>query len=349
MAPIAQQGQERPAGLFIAGVNPHRPCDDGYRSFVDVMVGQIAAALANVRAYESERQRAEALTALDRAKTAFFSNVSHEFRTPLTLMLGPLDDVGARTDVPADVVEQLRMVRRNGLRLQRLVNTLLDFSRIEAGRAQARFEPVDLNALTRELASSFDSAVDRAGLRLVVDCERINGEVYADRSMWEKIVLNLLSNAFKYTLAGSIEVSLRATGEAVVLRVADTGVGIPHDELPKVFDRFHRIESTRGRSHEGSGIGLALVLELVKLHGGSIGVDSQVGVGTTFTVSMPVGRAHLPAEFVHEAPTESTAGGETTSFVEEALQWVSGSGAAVGEILPASDADPVIGANPGRR
>ena len=300
--PIAQQGQKRTAGVFIAGLNPFRPLDAAYRSFVDLFVGQIVAALANAHAYEQERRRAQALAELDRAKTTFFSNVSHEFRTPLTLMMGPLQDLLAK---PAGGVipenrEVLTVVHRNGLRLLKLVNTLLDFSRIEAGRVRARFEPVDLGEFTADLASAFRSLMEQAGLIFAVECQRLPSAVHVDRDMWEKIVLNLLSNAFKFTLRGQVTVRLSAIEGRAVLVVEDTGAGIPAAELPRIFDRFHRVEGTRGRSYEGSGIGLALVHELVKLHGGEMTVESDVGAGSRFSVSIPIGTSHLRTR-VHRA------------------------------------------------
>jgi PAS domain S-box-containing protein len=143
-----------------------------------------------------------------------------------------------------------------------------------------------------------------------------------DRQMWEKVVLNLLSNAFKFTFEGGITVSLRQAGNAAELRVRDTGIGIPAEEMPRLFERFHRVENARGRTHEGSGIGLALVQELVRLHGGTIAAESRVGAGTTFTVSVPLGTAHLPPDRVsrHHSPATATAG--AAPFVEEALRWL---------------------------
>ena len=205
------------------------------------MAGQAAAALSNARAYEEERKRAEALAELDRAKTAFFANVSHEFRTPLALMLGPAEDALAEATDP-EQRERLDLLHRNALRLQKLVNTLLDFSRIEAGRVQASYEPTDLAAFTAELASVFRSAVEKAGMRLIVDCEPIGDPVYVDRDMWEKIVLNLVSNAFKFTLEGEIEVCLIRVNDAATLIVRDTGSGISEEQLPHIFERFHRVE-----------------------------------------------------------------------------------------------------------
>ena len=264
----------------------------------ELIAGQIATAIQNARAAEEERKRLESLAEIDRAKTAFFSNVSHEFRTPLTLMLGPVEDLLAKsyTGLSPAAKSQLELVNRNGSRLLRLVNTLLDFSRIEAGRMQAIYLPTDLAAFTVELASVFRSATEKAGLQLELDCPQLDEPVFVDRGMWEKIVLNLISNAFKFTFEGSIAVSLTRSGTDAELRVRDTGVGIPSKELSRLFDRFHRIENTRSRTHEGSGIGLALVHELVKLHGGAVRVESEPGEGSTFIVSLPLGTAHLPAD-----------------------------------------------------
>ena len=326
--PIAASGQTGKAGILIAALNPFRLFDDSYRGFLSLVAAQIAATLANAGAYEEERTRAESLAELDRAKTAFFSNVSHEFRTPLTLMLGPLDDILAKPEeeVHSENRELLTLVQRNGQRLLKLVNTLLDFSRIEAGRVQAVYAPVDLAAYTAELASVFRAAVEKAGLRLVIDTPPLPEPVYVDRDLWEKIVLNLVSNAFKYTLAGEIEVSLRTVWRggngAAVLAVRDTGTGIPAAELPNLFNRFHRVEGARGRTQEGTGIGLALVLELARLHGGTVGVDSVEGAGSTFTVAVPLGRDHLPADRIGGERTLASTALGAIPFVEEALRWL---------------------------
>src|SRR6185369_14945998 len=207
--PIAASGYAKPTGFLVAGLSPRRIVDAEYRSFLDLIAGHVSTAVANARAYEEERKRAEALVEIDRAKTAFFSNVSHEFRTPLTLMLGPLEDILADTFLPPQVTQRLHVAHRNSIRLLKLVNTLLDFSRIEAGRNEAVYEAVDLATLTTELASMFRSASEKATLNLLVSCSPIDGEVYVDREMWEKIVFNLLSNAFKFTFEGEIIVRLR--------------------------------------------------------------------------------------------------------------------------------------------
>ena len=320
--PLNVPGEEDTTGLLVAGVSPHRALDDAYRAFFTLVSGHITTAIADAHAYELERQRAEALAELDRAKTEFFSNVSHEFRTPLTLMLGPLEDLLTQPGIPAQTRERVELAHRNALRLLKLVNTLLDFSRIEAGRIDAAFEPTDLATLTRDLAGVFRSAIEQAGLRLIVDCPPLDQPVYVDRELWEKLVLNLLSNAFKFTFDGEIEVALRQAGGNVEFTVRDTGTGIPADELPHVFERFHRVKGARGRTYEGSGIGLALVHELATLHGGAVRVTSEVDRGSAFTVSVPVGSAHLPADRVSAARKRVTTALRSDAYAEEALRWL---------------------------
>lgn len=322
--PIRAAGQDSVIGVLAIGINPGRALDEDYRHFLEMTAGHLATAIANADAYEAERKRAEALAELDRAKTTFFSNVSHEFRTPLTLMLGPAEDALADTDTPLPPIqrERIEVLHRNGLRLLKLVNTLLDFSRIESGRIQTVYEPTDLATLTTELASVFRSAIERVGLTFTVECPPLPEPVYVDREMWEKIVLNLLSNAFKFTFAGEIAVTLRWTGKCVELAVRDTGVGIPTEELPHIFDRFYRLPGTQGRTYEGTGIGLSLVQELVRLHGGSVKVSSAVNQGSTFTVFLPTGSAHLPKERIGDARTVISTGMGASPYVEEALRWL---------------------------
>jgi signal transduction histidine kinase len=333
--PILPSGDTGRSGVLVVGLNPYRRYDLRYAGFLDLVAGQIASAFANAQAYEQEKKRAEALAEIDRAKTAFFSNASHEFRTPLTLMLGPLEDALVRSVRTGPVTlarSEIELMHRNGLRLLKLVNTLLDFSRIEAGRIQAVFENLDLAAYTADLASTFRSAVEKAELRFVVDCPPLPVATYVDRDMWEKVVLNLLSNAFKFTLAGEIAVSLRLAANArdVELVVRDTGVGIPAHELPRLFERFHRIEGQQGRTQEGTGIGLALVQELVRLHGGEVRAESTPGGGTTFIVTIPSGREHLPADRIGAPRSQVSSSVRAEAYVEEAMRWLPG--AAAGDI-----------------
>jgi signal transduction histidine kinase len=338
MVPITRRGQESPAGIFIAALNPYRQLDASYAGFLDLIAGQIAAAIANAEAYEQERKRAEALTELDRAKTAFFSNVSHELRTPLTLILGPIEDAITSQTPPSGAL--LETLHRNALRLLKLVNGLLDFVRIEAGRLQASYQPTDLSLFTAQLASVFRSAVDRAGLKLIVDCPQLPEAVYVDREMWEKVVLNLLSNAFKSTFEGEIRVATSTEGSAARLTVADTGSGIPERDLARLFERFHRVEGARRRSHEGSGIGLALVKELVEMHGGSICVESSLGVGTTFTVTVPFGHEHQAhGQVAFDSVSPVVLQGSAVAYAREALGWMPGQDRLTAEIAGSAAGD----------
>jgi len=322
--PITPPGCERPIGVLVAGVSCRLALNETYRSFYDLLAAAVTTEVANARAYEEERKRAEALAEIDRAKTAFFSNVSHEFRTPLTLMLGPLEDeLAERTSpLPPARRERLETAHRNSLRLLKLVNTLLDFSRIEAGRTQASYEPTDLAAYTAELASVFRSAVEKAGLTLVVNCPALVDPVYVDREMWEKIVLNLLSNALKHTFEGGITIGLRWVGDHAELAVADTGVGIPKTELPRLFERFHRVKGAKSRTHEGTGIGLALVHELVSLHGGAVRIVSEEGKGSTFTVTVKTGTAHIPPDRLGPGRALASTAARSAAYVDEALHWL---------------------------
>jgi PAS domain S-box-containing protein len=323
VVPLGELGQPA-TGFLVAALNPYLPFDQEYRGFIGLLADQITAGITTARARAEERARAEALTELDRAKTLFFSNVSHEFRTPLALMLGPLNDaLEARGEaLPPTIREPLEIACRNGLRLLKLVNTLLDFSRIEAGRLEASFELTDIARLTAELASIFRATIEKAGLTFTVDCEPVAAPVYLDREMWEKVVLNLVSNAFKYTLQGEIEVRLRHEGRMVVLSVRDTGSGIPASELTHVFKRFYRVKGTRGRTDEGTGIGLALVQELARFHGGTVSVESVHGRGSVFTVRIPTGRDHLPLERVNAPRSLASTALGAAPYVEEALRWL---------------------------
>ena len=275
-------------------------------------------------ANEALREATEKLKEHDRAKTEFFGNVSHEFRTPLTLMLGPLEDALADSAEPLGPGQRSRITLAfdNALRLLKLVNALLDFSRLQAGRARAHFAPLDLAQFTAELAGMFESAITRTSLRFEVDCPPLSEPVWVDRDMWEKIVLNLISNAFKFTHDGQIAVRVREDANCVMLEVADSGIGIPERELARIFDRFHRVEGVTGRAYEGTGIGLALVRELVDLHRGQVSVTSTVGIGTTFSVQIQKGFAHLPAASVVQEARDTHASREAAAHVADAKRWL---------------------------
>ena len=304
--PIQSASRKFPLALLAVGLNPYRKFDEAYRNFIQQIADRIALGLGNVMAYEEEQRRLRMLEELDKAKTLFFTNISHEFRTPLMLMLGPLEELMNHHGQEWSDGEQAKVevTHRNALRLLKLVNTLLDFSRMEGGRGHARFVRTDIASYTRNLASNFRSVIERAGLAFEVKIDSNVCNAYVDRQMWEKVVFNLLSNAFKYTLKGKITLELHAHDGHIRLSVRDTGVGIPVHELPHIFERFHRVQNAGGRTHEGTGIGLSLIRELLSLHGGTIGVESTGGGGSCFTATIPEGNRHLEASQVYEANPE---------------------------------------------
>jgi len=324
IVPVPATRETGRAGFLIVGLSPYRLFDASYAEFLKLAAAQIAVAIASADAYQEERRRVEALAELDRAKTAFFSNVSHEFRTPLTLMLGPLEEVLKGDQSAEEARQHAELAHRNGNRLLRLVNSLLDFSRIEAGRVQAAYRPTDLSQFSGDIAASFRSAIEKAGLELVLECEPLPQPVHVDREMWEKILLNLLSNAFKFTFEGRISVSVHPSpdGQAALVQVRDSGIGIAENEIPLLFERFHRVKGAQSRSFEGSGIGLALVQELVRLHGGEVEVESTVGQGTSFTITLPFGHAHLPQAQVMAGDDLSAEVARAQEYVDEALAWL---------------------------
>ncbi len=317
--PIVSAAGEHPHAIFSAALNPYRRYDDSYKQFTKLVADQIAIEINIVLAYQEERKRAEALAELDRAKTTFFSNISHEFRTPLTLLLGPIEDaLNDPNTIPANKV-RLDIAQRNSLRLQKLVNNLLDFSRIEAKRVKADLLPKHIDTLTKDIVSSFGPVIEKSGIDFVVDCPPLKNQAAIDADMWENIVLNLVSNAYKYTNSGTIKVQLTEDEKNIELSVSDTGIGIAKEELAKIFERFHRVENVQGRTQEGTGIGLSLVKELVKLHNGEINVKSEVGKGSVFTVSIPVYNGD------HKQNTDGATNfyqtNKKSAFIEEAKKW----------------------------
>jgi signal transduction histidine kinase/CheY-like chemotaxis protein/anti-sigma regulatory factor (Ser/Thr protein kinase) len=336
-------GENAIAGALVVGTNPRCPLDEQYLGFCQLLADQLSSALASVVSHEQQRQRADALAELDRAKTAFLTNVSHEFRTPLTLLLGPLEDALRDVASHPPLAERLRMARRNAGRLLRLVDSLLQFSRIESGRATTRLVCTDVGALTSQIASSFTELCERAGLELVLDCRQALADI--DPDMWETIMLNLMSNAVKYTLSGSITVTVHSGdappgddaghGEAggggtpsreaargragrsgrCLISVRDTGVGISEADLKRLGERFFRADTARGRSVEGTGIGLSLVRELVELQHGDMQIASELDRGTTVAITLPKSLAGTPIE---HSPADLL----DNPYVVEADQWV---------------------------
>jgi signal transduction histidine kinase len=343
--PLSQSGISEPYGFLLTGLNPYRQPDEKYRGFFSLLADQVTTSFGTVHILDAERKQVRALAEVDKAKTIFFSNISHEFRTPLTLLLGPIEDaMNNPEDIPNNRL-RMSVAHRNALRMQKLVNTLLEFSRIEAGRMDGQFTAVDIVAFTADLASSFRSAIEKAGMQLRLDLEPVTDEVYVDPVIWEKIILNLVSNAFKYTIRGSITVCVRQDEGEVRISVTDTGIGIPDDQLERIFDRFHRVENVAVRSQEGTGIGLSLVKELVRIHHGHIEVTSRREEGSTFTVVLPTGKAHLPPDRI-TAGDAITKTGERDLYVEESLQWLPDPGAGLTE--SDSPAPPDKGLEEGR-
>lgn len=351
--PLRRVSEAAPFGYAVFGLSPRLPFDARYAGFLDLIAEHTTAAIENARAYHAQRDRAETLSEFERDRRAFLSNVSHEFRTPLTLIVGPLTEA---LDAPERALEgnELEVVHRNALRLLKLANTLLDFSRIESGEIQANPRPTYLSMLTTDLASTFRTAFERAGLDFDVSCQPLGRPVQIDRDMWEKIVLNLLSNALKFTFEGRVSVRLRTAGEEILLEVEDTGVGIMPDELPYVFDRFYRGANTKARSDEGTGIGLALVRELTEIHGGTVDVHSVVGRGTRFRVSFPL-LSMLTPETDRADPIPET-DIHASAYLVEALRWLpepvedgarSVGATRVGQAEPAETAE--TGTRPGGR
>lgn len=275
------------AGVLVLGLNPYRQLDDSYNAFMDLITRQVSTLLADARATEYERKRAVALADLDASKTTFFQNVSHEFRTPLTIAMAAARELRELGLDPAQE-PHLDAVERSAGRLNRLVDALLEFARAEAGTLVPVLDAVDVSAYTRELVSMFRSAMESAGLVLETDLPEV-GTAWLDHEAWAKVVVNLVSNAFKFTDEGTVSVSLRRRQDELELIVSDTGCGIPADEQDQVFERFHQVGHEARPGVPGAGIGLALVADLVRAHGGSVGLVSEVGRGSTFTVVLPVG------------------------------------------------------------
>ncbi|HWF97860.1 MAG TPA: ATP-binding protein [Steroidobacteraceae bacterium] len=319
--PVSSGGDGTPAGILVAGLNPMRPAPES-AEFHKLVAAHLERAVGSARMKQLAEERAREVSALDRAKTIFFSNISHELRTPLTLLLEPIRQVLESGPLEPQHRELLETARQASGRLQKLVNSLLEFSRIEAGRTDARYLPTDLGILTADLAGMFHSVFERARVDLVVDCPAHTDLAYVDRDMWAAIVLNIVSNALKFTLEGQVTVRLRRPGDRFELEVTDTGCGIPREDLPRIFQRFARVHAARARTVEGSGIGLSLVQELTKLHGGTIEAQSELGVGTTMIVRIPSGFAHLPHGRVGTAHTLPSLSTGVEPFLDEALGWL---------------------------
>ena len=321
--PIVDRSEDRVVAVLTVGINPHRAFDDDYRSFLDLMARQVSTAASDARAMGREQERSSELVELDRIKNRFLQNVSHELRTPLTLIAGSHRSLAERADLPEAAERDLAVAERGTLRLARLVEGLLDLARSDEGVLEPAVVPTDLAALTAEIASMVRSTITRAGLDLRVQIADLPDAVQVDPEMWAQIVSNLLSNAYKFTTAGSVSLELSVNAGVVHLKVADTGIGMTPAEVARAFERFHQVRGLSPRTAEGAGIGLALVHDLVAVHDGDVEIDSHLGRGTSVTVPMPVHRAEpdqldltgalrgaraLAAEAASWGPSETTSG-----------------------------------------
>nr|WP_299337733.1 hybrid sensor histidine kinase/response regulator transcription factor [Allomuricauda sp.] len=286
---------------------------------------QLEAAV-NEAVVETKRQ-ADEISHLYEVKNQFFSNISHELRTPLTLILGPSTDLLEDDSLQPGQRNKLTFINNNAKRLLRLINQLLDLSKLEAGKLDLKASQQNISKLVSAITESFSSMAVSQGIHLTFHSKPNEIYVFYDADKLEKVIINLLSNAMKFTESGGhVEVSLSKAEEACILKVEDSGIGIAQDQQPYVFDRFFQADNKESREHEGTGIGLSLSKELIELHGGSIALDSELNRGSIFTVTLPLGKSHLkshqltkfgsseqrqvpeieqPIEIIEEAETES--------------------------------------------
>lgn len=294
-AAVPVLGDLGPIGVILSGrlkeARPlYPPLDQGDVDTFRAIAGLIAATVQNMRV--------ALLVETDRLKTEFFANISHEFRTPITLTIGPLEQAlsGRYGSLPEQARAQLELMLRNQERLLGLVNQILDLAKLEAGKMTMKAAPIaDVNRFVRDRAEQFRGVAQQRNLdlRLSLDPKLQGADLYLDREKMDKLLFNLLSNAFKFTKQGFVEVATALSNGTFQLTVIDSGIGIKEDQLPFIFDRFRQADSGESREYSGTGLGLALVNEVAKLHGGDVTAHSQLGRGSTFEVTLPLGRAHL--------------------------------------------------------
>jgi PAS domain S-box-containing protein len=317
VVPVLEPGLSEPTALLRFDANPRRPWDALLQAYADLCASHVATALSGVRRRTDDRAREEALAELDVAKSDFFANVSHELRTPLALIAGPVQDALAADALDDDTRRRFEMIARNAERLTGLVDRILDLTRVEAGAVEPHRVAVDVAAVTDGIAANFRPAIERMGLEFVVERGDLGREAHVDVDMYERIVLNLLSNALKFTPQGRIGLTLTGDVAGYEVSVSDTGIGIPEKDRDHVFDRFRQLAgSDERRSREGAGIGLSIVRQLVGLLGGTITLDSGEGRGSTFTVRLPWGEPST-----RSASRPSITPRPVESFITEAVAW----------------------------
>lgn len=337
IVPLFVSGQDRPAGVLVLGLSPYRSLDAYYRAVLELLAREVSVLVSDARAYQAQRAQAVGMAEAELRQTEFYQNLSHELRTPLALIQGPLHDLLADDAVvlPQRHQEGMLAADRSAAQLRRLVDTLLQFARVEGGMLRAEPEPTDLALLTIDLVAMFRSAAESNGLHLDADIAPLDRPADVDRGMWSTIVGNLLSNAVKFTTEGAIAVRLTSRDGHVQLTVTDTGPGIPEAQLPLLFNRFHLVPTRSGRRRrQGAGIGLSLAADLVRAHGGDITVTSRIGFGSTFTVT-------LPCNVFPASPTLARAldahAGDIRTMVEDAMPPTQPVG------IPAQRTEPKVG------
>ncbi|RIB28824.1 hypothetical protein C2G38_1348582 [Gigaspora rosea] len=330
-------GDQTLSAVLICGINRMRPLDEQYMEFLQLVANQMNTFLLHGKSIEEERERSKILADLNYQKIMFFQGISHELKTPLTLMLSPLEDVISEGSREAPIMSHLQTIRRNSRRLLKLINVLLQFSNIEANQLEANYIETDISEFTQELVSGFKNMAETLNLDFIIDIpnssefnHNMSDKIYLDHDMYETIVFNLCSNAIKHTWNGNIIIRLyldnKDDKKMIVLEVSDT-VGIPEVALPNIFQRFYRVESQNSRSHEGTGIGLALVKQLITRHGGDITVKSVVNKGTTFKCWFPIGCEHLPTNQIRINNVEKPINNcqelciNRQLYLEECSQW----------------------------
>jgi len=318
VVPVMEPGAVEPTAHLLLTENPRQPWDPTLQGYAEVCASHVAMALSGIRHLEEERRRTEVLTELDIAKSDFFANVSHELRTPLTLIAGPVQDALADSALDPDQRRRFELIRRNTDRLAGLVDRILDLTRVEAGAVEPHWVEADIEELVAGIAANFRPAIEHSGLEFEVVCDELDHDAYVDVDMFERIVLNLLANALKFTAQGGISLRLAGDDDGYSVAVTDTGIGIAEKDLDLVFDRFRQLDRGEDRrSREGAGIGLSLVRQLVDLMGGTVSVQSTQGQGSTFTVSFPWGEAASGAALRPSIRPRSA-----ESFIDEASSWV---------------------------
>lgn len=286
---------DMPSAVVIVGLNYHCAVEDrGYANFIHNVRAHLVSTLGPIIALENEIARSEENGKMERAKTAWFRGAAHEFRSPLSLIAGPLEELSTTTaGMSSRQKEIVTLAHRNVSRLQRIVSSLLDFSRMEAGRFEARFTRTDLGAFVTDLCSLFKPAMKHPQITFNVEVENRAECVPVDRVLMETALANLLSNAIKYTKRGSITVKLWYDEDHANLSVVDTGIGIAADEVDMVTHWFHRSQAALASGVEGTGLGLGLAKEIIGLHHGELQVSSNVATGehpsgSTFTARIPL-------------------------------------------------------------